>query len=80
MSVPEGHAVVHQIIRRIRGIGKSMLCAVRHPVLPKPHGGQHSGKQGQTALCRIHGVKDQLLVLLHVLVVCQGNPLHRGQQ
>ena len=79
VRVPEGHALPHQIIRRVRRIGKSVPGGSFHDILPEFHGIDHSGKQSQTALHRVDGVKGQLLVLLHILVIGQRKSLHRRQ-
>ena len=76
VSVTEGDAVIYQIIRGIGSVGKSILCAGFHYVPAKRHSGNHACKQGKTALYCINGVKGQLLILLHILIVGQRDSLH----
>ncbi len=80
MGISEGHPFAHQIVRRVRGVGKAVHGTVRHPFPPKAHGAQHAGKQGQTVLGRLHGVKGHLLIFLHIFIICKRKPLHGGQQ
>ena len=44
------------------------------------HSLQHGGEGLQAQLYVVHCVEDRLLVLLHILVVCQRQTLHHGQQ
>ena len=46
VGIPERHSLIHQIIRRICGIGKAVLCTGLHYLFPKAHRGNHAGKQG----------------------------------
>jgi len=76
MGIPEGNSVIHQIVSSICGIGKAVFRAAFHHFFIKCHCGNHSGKQSQTSLYRINGIKGQLLILLHILIVSQRNSLH----
>ena len=57
-----------------------MARRLAHVVGADGHGVQHGGEHGQAHLHGVHRVKDRLLVLLHILVVCKGQSLHGGEE
>ena len=70
MGITERYAVIYQIVSGIGRIGESVLSACLHDFFIKCHGRDHAGKQSQAAFHGIDGIKGQLLIFLHVLVVC----------
>ena len=80
ISFPEGHPLFHQIVGTISSIDKTARSRPLHIVPPDGQGVHHGGKDRQTHLHSVDGVKQGLLVLLHILVIGQGQPLHHGQQ
>ena len=80
MGVAEGHAFAHQVIRRVGRVGKAAGRRSRHPLVPEAHRGDHPGEEPQAGRRGIHRIEAALLVLLHILIVGQGNALHRRQQ
>ena len=53
-----------------------MFCAVFHNFLIKLHCVNHAGKQCQTSLYSVNGIKGKFLVFLHIFVVSKRNSLH----
>ncbi len=58
---------------------KPFYSAFFHDVFVEFHRGDHTREEAQTALCGIDRIEDHFLVFLHVFVISEGNPLHRGQ-
>ena len=79
MSVPECNSMIHQIVSRICRIGKTIFRASIHVFFSKFHRGNHTVKKSQAAFDRINGIKSELLVFLHILIIGQGYSLHRGE-
>ena len=80
MRITEGKPLLYQIIRNIGRIGKAALGALQHPILLYGHGGKHFTKHRQTHFYRVHGVKDLLLILLHILIIRKRKSFHHGQK
>ena len=80
IGLPEGHPLFHQVISAVGGVDEAARRCPLHVVPPDGQGVHHGGKDGQTHLHGVDGVEQGLLVLLHILVIGQGQPLHHGQQ
>ena len=80
VRVPEGHALLYQVVRAVRRVGEPARGAALHHVPAEGHGLQHRGEHRQALHQRIARVEEGFLVLLHVLVVCQREALHHRQQ
>ena len=76
MSITERYTVVNQIVCCVCGVCKASLCTCLHVGFVELHSGNHAGKQGDTALYGVDGIKGQLLVFLHIFVVCKRDSLH----
>ena len=80
IGLPEGHPLFHQVIGTVGGVDKAARSRPLHVVPPDGQGVHHGGKDRQAHLHGVDGVKQGLLVLLHILVIGQRQPLHHGQQ
>ena len=69
-----------QVVSGIGCIGETVFRAGFHNVVVKLHGGNHTGKQGKTALNGIDSVKTHFLVFLHILVISKRNTLHGSKK
>ena len=69
MGIPEGHALAHQVIGGVGGVGKAALRAVSHPGLVEFHGPEHSGHQADAVKNGVDGVKGAFLILLHIFII-----------
>ena len=76
----EGQALSHHVVCQIRGIDKALLCRCAHIGSQRLHAGNHLRENPQAHFDSIAGIKNGLLVLLHILVINQRNPLHDGEQ
>ena len=80
VGTPERHPLFHQIVRKVGGVDEAALRGLFHGLRLHGHGGKHGGKDLQAHFYRVHGVENRFLVLLHVLVVGQGQSLEGGEQ
>ena len=80
IGLPEGHALLHQVVGAVGGVDEAAGGRPLHVVAADRQGVHHGGEHRQALLHRVDGVKEGLLVLLHVLVVGQGQSLHHRQQ
>ena len=80
VGVPEGHPLFGQVVGAVGGVDKALGGGAAHIVGQRGHGGQHGGDGFQAEGQGIHRAKDGFLVLLHILVVGQGDALHHDQQ
>ena len=76
----EGDALFRQIIGQIRGVDEALLGGQQHVFGFSLHGREHRGHDLQAELRRVDAVEHGLLILLHVLVVGEGQALERGEQ
>ncbi len=80
VGIAERHALFDKPVCRVSSVCKAALCRRKHCVRPDCHGRKHICKYRQTHFYGIHRVKQGLLILLHILVVCQRKTLHCCQQ
>ena len=76
----EGDALFRQIIGQIRGVDEALLRGQQHVFGFSLHGREHRGHDLQAELRRVDAVEHGLLILLHILVVGEGQALERGEQ
>ena len=81
VGLPEGQALLHQVVGAVGGVDEAAVQGgPAHVFGLDGHGLDHGGEDGQAHLHGVDGVEDGFLVLLHVLVVGQGDALHDGEQ
>ena len=80
VGIPEGHTLFHQIVGAVGGVDEAFGGGPAQLIHPHSHGLVHGGEHIQAQGNRIHRVKNGLLILLHILVVGQGQALHDRQQ
>ena len=80
VGLPEGHALLGQIVGAVGGADKAPVGGVSHVGPVDGQGVDHGGEHRQAELHGVDGVEDGLLVLLHILVVGQGDALHHSEQ
>ena len=76
----EGQTLLDQVVGQVGGVDESSLGGLQHILGDGLHGGHHGGGHGQAHLDGVHAVEDALLVLLHILVVGQGDALEGGEE
>ena len=80
VGVSEGHALFGKVVGAVGGIDEASGGRRPQVVRQHLHGVDEGGQGGEAQVEGVHRVKDGLLVLLHVLVVGQGQALHHHQQ
>ncbi len=75
----ERHALAHEVVGEVRGRGVEGAGGFAHAVDPERQALEHGRQHPQHPLEGVHRVEERLLVLLHVGVVGQRQPFHRGQ-
>ena len=81
-----GHVHGRPQARRQRQPRLVLLCppgcaggAAFHDILSEGRGAEHIGEEREARLDGVDRVEGKLLVLLHILVVGEGQPLHRRE-
>ena len=80
VGFPEGHALFGQVVGAVGGGDKTAVGGPAHVGPVDREGVDHGGEDGQAELYGVNGVKHRLLVLLHVLIIGQGNAFHHREQ
>ncbi len=79
MGITERHTMINQIISYIGCICKAILRGCFHHCLVELHCINHACEQSQTACNGIDRIEYAFFVLLHILIICKRNSLHRSQ-
>ena len=79
VRLAERHALLHEIIREVRGVGEVLCHRSLHDFLAHFHAADNLRVDGEAELDRVDGVKDAFLVLLQILVVGERQALDRGE-
>ena len=80
IGIAEGHTLLGQVVGAVGGVDKALGGGAAHIGGQRGHGSQHRRDGAQAKLQRIHRIKNCLFVLLHILVIGQGDALHHDQQ
>ena len=80
VGAAEGKTLLHQIVRKVGGVDEALLGSQLHIGGVGLHGGDHGNEHLQAHLHSVHRIEDGLLILLHILVVGQGQTLQGGEQ
>jgi hypothetical protein len=79
VRLAERQPLADQVVGEIRGGGEVLAGGRAHAVGAERERGQHGRQDAQDRQQRVGGIEERLLVLLHVGVVGERQPLHRGQ-
>ena len=80
MGIAKRQALLHEVVREVRGRGEPELRGLPHARRVWLHRAHDTADGPQAVLERIHGVEQRLLVLLVVLVVGERLAFHQHQQ
>ena len=80
VGIPEGNAFTDQIIRTVGSIGEAAGSAALHDIRAERHRTEHSCEDSQAFDKRIAGIEEGFLILLHILIIREGNALHHCQE
>jgi hypothetical protein len=79
VRLAEGQALAHEVVGEVGGGGVVRAGRLAHALRPEGERAQHGREHAEDGLQRVHAVEERLLVLLHVGVVGQRQPLHGGE-
>ena len=76
----EGESLLCQIVGKVGCVDETLSCGGIHYVGVYLHCRNHRGKDAETRLYSFDAVKDGLLILLHILVICKGQSFEHCQR
>ena len=80
IGISERHTLLNKIVSAVCSIDKSLSCGISHVLWDNSHCSKHRVERFKTKFNSVDSVKDSLLVLLHILVVCKRQTLHHYKQ
>src|SRR2546423_6823484 len=80
MGIPERHTLAHEQVREIGRRREVAAKGGRHAVTTEVSRRDHFLERREKSYECVDGIEQWLLVLLHVLVIRERNPLHNGEE